>query len=369
MPYPPTMKAARLHGPRDIRIENVPHPGPPGPGEALVRVGSVGICGSDMHVFRHARIGDTALASPLILGHEFSGTVEAIGQPTDTSGANENASVLDGEFRPLEVGARVAVDPAFPCGHCEWCERGDPNLCTNLPFCGLWPTDGCLAEWIRVPSKNCFPVPDGFSDAEIALLEPFAIAVHAVDLAHVRAGQSAAVFGAGPVGLCLLEALKAAGCGPIYFADRLDWRLDMAKRRGADEVWNVDHADAVAGILAATQGRGVDIAIEAAHGGEAVDRAAETTALGARLLVVGIDPDDRLTLRHSTARRKGLTITMVRRMKLTYPRAIRLLERGLVNLKPLISHRLPLERTAEAFALNADYKDGVVKAIVEVGLV
>ena len=354
----PHMKAARLHGPRDIRIEEIPHPGPPGPGEALIRIGVVGICGSDMHVYRHAKIGDTNLEGPLVLGHEFSGVVEAIGDPAE--------SALDGEFQQLKVGTRVAVDPAFPCGQCEWCERGDPNLCVDLPFCGLWPTDGCLAEYIRVPTKNCFPVPDQFSDAEIALLEPFAIAVHAVDLAHVRTGQSIALFGAGPVGLCLLEALKAAGAGPIFVADRLDWRLDLAKRQGADETWNVDQSDAVAGILKSTQGRGVDIAIEAAHGGEAVGWAAESTAHGGRLLVVGIDPDDRLTLKHSTARRKGLTITMVRRMKLTYPRAIRLLERGSVNLAPLVSHRLPLEKTAEAFELCADYQDGVVKAIVEV---
>lgn len=349
------MLAARLHGPADIRIEEVPRPGSPGAGRARVRVMAVGVCGSDLHTYRHARIGDTRLGGPLILGHEFAGVVEEVGE-----------GGLDGEFRPLTPGARVAVDPAQPCQQCEFCERGDPNLCLNLRFCGLWPDHGALCQWIDMPARCCFPLPDGLDDAAGVLLEPLGVAIHAVDLSKIRVGHRVAILGAGPIGLCILQLVRLAGADPVYVADRFPWRLDLAKRFGATAVWRCDEVDPMAAVREATGGRGVDVAFEAAWCDESVDQAAEMLAHGGRLMVVGIPGDDRLLLKHSTARRKGLSIIMVRRMKLVYPRAIRLAERGTVDLAPLVSHRFPLHRVAEAFASNADYRPGIVKVIVDV---
>jgi L-iditol 2-dehydrogenase len=194
------MRAARLHGPRDLRVENVPHPGEPGPGEVLLRVTAGGICGSDLHTYNAGRIGDTVLRNPLILGHEFAAVVEAVG-----------ADAQDGEFKPLKPGTPVAVDPAQSCGRCVMCERGQPNLCEHLHFCGLCPDDGCFAEYIRMPAKCCFPVPAEFDPALSVMLEPLGIALHAVDLARVKVGSSVALIGAGPVGLCILECLRLAG--------------------------------------------------------------------------------------------------------------------------------------------------------------
>jgi L-iditol 2-dehydrogenase len=272
---------------------------------------------------------------------------------------------LDGHFQPLHVGARVAVDPAQPCGRCEMCERGHPNLCWRLHFCGLYPDDGSLCQWMHVPAHTCFPVPDALDDAAAAMLEPLGIAIHAVDLARLRVADSVAIVGAGPIGLLIVQLARLSGADPIFVSDRLGWRLDLARRLGAVPL-NYDEADPLRAVQEATGGRGVDVAIEAAWADHSVQQAAEMARMGGRLVLVGIPGDDRLTLKHSTARRKGLTIRMSRRMQHSYPRAINLAVRGAVDLQGLISHRLPLEQAPEAFALNVAYRDQVVKIMIDI---
>jgi L-iditol 2-dehydrogenase len=350
---PTTMLAARLHGPADLRIERVPRPGPPGRDEALLRVKVTGICGSDLHSYHDARIGDTAVTAPLILGHEFAGVVHQAG-----------ADALDGNGQQLEPGTRVAVDPAQPCQRCDLCQQGHPNLCRNLRFCSNHPNDGSLCEWMLIPARCCFPIPQAMSDVEGALLEPLGVGLHAVDLAKVRAAQSVAILGAGSIGLFILQVAKLAGADPIFVTDKFSWRLKLAQHYGAVAI-NCDQEDPVARINKETVGRSVDVAIEAAWADHSVQQAAEMTRPGGRVVLVGIPSDDRLTLQHSTARRKGLTIKLCRRMKHTYPRAIRLAEGGRVDLRGSVSHRFPLRRADEAFALNAAYRDQVVKMMIE----
>jgi L-iditol 2-dehydrogenase len=349
-----TMTAVRLYGPADLRIEQVPHPGPPGPGQVLLRVTAVGICGSDLHSYKDGRIGDNILKTPLTLGHEFAGVVEAVGP-----------EAIGGDFKPLEPGQRVAVDPAQPCGHCPMCEEGHPNLCHNLHFCGSYPDEGSLSQWMHMPARTCFPIPDSIDDANAALLEPLGIAVHAVDLAKIRVANSVAILGAGCIGLSILHLVKLSGAQPIFVADKFPWRLALAERLGAVPI-NCDQIDPVQAVLKATHKHGVDVAIEAAWADHSAQQAAEMARLGGRLVMVGISEDDRLTFKHSTVRRKGLTIRLARRMKHTYPRSIRLVQGGAVDMNYMISHRFPLERTPEAFALNAAYQDEVVKVVIEV---
>lgn len=346
------MLAARLHGPRDLRVERVPHPGPPGAGQVLLRVKVTGLCGSDLHSYLDARIGDTPVEKPLILGHEFSAVVEAVGPES-----------LDGNHQPLEPGTRVAVDPAQPCHHCEFCEHGHPNLCCNLAFCGNYPYGGSLCEWMHMPARSCFPFPKAINDTEAALLEPLGVALHAVDLAKFRVGHSAAIIGMGPIGLLILQVARLAGADPIFATDKFAWRLKLAARYGAIPI-QCDREDPVRRIAKETDGRGVDVAIEAAWADESVAQAAEMARLGGRVVLVGIPGDDRLAMKASTARRKGLTIVMSRRMKHVYPRAIRLVEQGRVDLRGLVSHRFPLQRAAEAFRMNAAYRDRVIKVVV-----
>lgn len=350
------MTAVRLHGPADLRVEQLPRPGPPGPGQVLLRVTAVGICGSDLHTYKDARIGNVSLQSPLILGHEFAGVVEAVGPGPDN---------LDGNFQPLLAGTRVAVDPAQPCWRCEMCEQGQPNLCHRLHFCGSYPDHGSLCQWMHMPARSCFPVPDTIDDAGAAILEPLGIAIHAIDLAKIRVADSVAILGAGSVGLQILQLARLSGADPIFVSDKFPWRLEVARRYGAIPI-NCDEVDSVSTVLEATGGRGVDVAIEAAWADHSVQQAAEMARLGGRLVLVGISEDDRLELRHSTVRRKGLTIRLARRMKHTYPRAIHLAQSGAVDLTGTISHRFPLAQTPEAFAMNTAYQDQVVKVIIDI---
>ncbi len=348
------MIAARLHSAGLMTVDSIPEPPAVLPGKALLAVRSVGICGSDLHAFRHARIGDTIVPEPLVLGHEFAAVVRELGP-----------GARDGFGNMLEVGTRVAVDPAQPCLRCEKCVEGNPNLCTNLHFCGLYPDQGCLCERIVVPSATCFPVPADIDDASAALLEPLGVALHSVDLAHLRAGQTVLIIGAGPIGLLILQAVKEAGAGDIYVMENLPWRLALAARLGGIPLPVAGQAG-VAFLLQRTRGRGVDCVFEAAWAGDAVGLSLESAKAGGRILLVGIPGDDTFGGTHSTARRKGLTLLFVRRMKHTYPRAIELVRSGVVQAGPLVSHRFPLTQAPEAFALNAGYGDGVVKVMIDV---
>ena len=343
------MIGVRLHGPRDLRVEKLSDPEPPGPGEVMIRVDAVGICGSDLHNFLDGKIGDTVLRAPLVLGHEFAGTVELVGKP---SSGNE-----------LAHGMNVAVDPAQPCGTCELCRRGHPNLCTNLHFCGLFPDHGCLCERMVVPENTCFPLPEELDAEAGAMLEPLGIALHAVKLSKGERGDSAAIIGAGPIGLLILQAAKLAGVDPIYVVEQLPWRLKIIEKFGGIPIDSA-RTDAREKIMIPTLGRGVDLVFEAAWADTTIQLAAEIARYGGRLVLVGIPREDTLRLEHSVARRKGLTIMLSRRMKHTYPRAINLVKDGQVDVKSLISHRFTLAETPAAFALNADYRDNVVKAMV-----
>lgn len=350
------MQVARLHGPKDIRIADEPEPPPPGPGEVTLEIKTVGLCGSDLHMYETGRIGYTVASQPFILGHEFMGEVAAVGE-----------GALDGEHQPLRIGQRVAVEPAVPCWRCELCEHGHPNLCPNHYFYGLFPEDGALRERMNVSARNCFPLPDSLSDEVGPLLETLGVAIHAVDLSKIRIGATVAVVGAGPVGLLITRLAVLAGAPQVFAFDKFDWRLRVADAWGASYAYNVDDCDPADVVMDLTGGRGVDVAIEAAWSDHSVRQAAEMARYGGRLVLVGIPPDDQLTLQHSVARRKGLSIIMSRRMKHTYPRAIQLATSGKVKLEELVSHRFNLSQTAQAYASNAAYERGINKVILRVG--
>jgi L-iditol 2-dehydrogenase len=326
----------------------------PASGEILLRVRAVGVCGSDLHTYLDGRIGDTAYTSPVVLGHEFMGVIEAMG--TDA---------LDGNHQPLQTGQRVAVDPTTPCYHCELCAQGHPNLCPNHTFIGLYPQDGALQEHMLVHARNCFPIPDGISDGGGALLEPLGVALHAVDLSHLKVANSVAIIGCGPIGLLILQVAKLAGADPIYAFDKFPWRVEKARQYGV-AAWQVDQVNPVEVVMAQTHKRGVDVVFEAAWADESVQLAAELSRYGGRLILVGIPGSDRLALKHSTARRKGLSLIMSRRMKHSYPRTIHLVEHGRIDLDSLISHTFPLQETPAAYAKNVAYEEGVHKIVIAV---
>jgi L-iditol 2-dehydrogenase len=342
------LKAALLYGPKDLRIEDRPDPILRS-GEILLRVRAVGVCGSDVHTYAHGRIGPTVLQSPLILGHEFGGQVVQVAEHVT-------------HIRP---GDRVAVDPARNCTICEPCRRGHPNLCTDLHFCGLWPDDGALVETMAYPARLAHIVPDTISFGETVLLETLGIAIHATDLARLRGASEVAVLGCGPVGLLVIQMARLSGATRIFATDLLHYRLEFARQCGATDVMNAAQGDPVAWISEQTRGRGVDVALEAAGAVETPAQAVEMARHGGTVCLIGIPVEDRTEFRASSARRKGLTIKLVRRMKHTYPRAITLAERGLVDLRLLLTHEFRLEDAEKAFQLVENYADGVLKAVIE----
>lgn len=348
-----TMLTSRLYGIRDLRVERAPVP-TPGPGEVLLKIASVGTCGSDVHYYLEGGIGDAIVKEPITMGHEFSAWIAGFGPEVEA-------------HHDLRLGQLVAVEPAISCGVCEFCQHGHPNICPNVRFCGTPPIDGVFAEYAVMPAENCFPLPEGFSPDDGALLEPLGIAIHTVDLAHLKVGQTVAVLGAGVIGLMTAAVAKAAGAGAIYMTEPLAHRQKFALGYVADAVYDPELEDVVAAIMRATNGRGVDVAFEAAGAHETPDQAARVTCPGGKVVVVGIPSDDTMTMNASVIRRKGLTIKLVRRMKHTYPRAIRMVQRGLVDIAPLATHRYPLERIVEAFELVAGYKDGVLRAMIQIG--
>lgn len=334
------MKVLRLHGVQDLRLHDEPKPTPCGD-ETLLRVTAVGVCGSDLHWFSETGIGDAKLTKPLVLGHEFAGVIEG------------------GKRR----GERVAADPAINCGECEFCLEGNPNLCDNLVFAGHGTFDGSSREYMTWPTRFLYPMPDSLSDADGAMLEPLGVAIHAVDLGHLKPGTTVGVFGCGPIGLLTLQVARAAGATRIIATDKLTHRLEAAQACGASEVVLAQDGGENAEVWSATDNRGVDVAFEAAGENEAVETAIAVTRKGGRVVLGGIPADDRTAFTASTARRKGLTIKLVRRMKHTYPRAIRLVERGLVDVRSLVTHRFPLEESAKAYSV-ALRREGL-KVIIE----
>lgn len=317
------MKVARLHGVGDIWVEDETAP-IPDHGEDLVRVKAVGLCGSDLHWFTRAEIGETSLQRPLVLGHEAAGVTPA--------------------------GQLVAIDPSIPCGNCDYCRRGYPNLCPNLRFAGYGAQDGALRQMLAWPTRCLVPLPASLTDADGAMLEPLGVALHAADLGNLQVGMRVGVFGCGPLGLLVLQLARMSGAAGLYFTEPLAHRREAARQFGGIE-W--------------TPGIEVDAAFECAGANAAVEDAISAAKPGGCVVLVGIPEDDHTSFTASVARRKGLTIKLSRRMRHTYPRAIRLVEAGVIDVRSLVTHRFPLEQAAQAFAV-AQKRDGL-KVLVEPG--
>jgi L-iditol 2-dehydrogenase len=308
---------------------------------SLVKVTAVGICGSDLHWWDEGAIGDAKLTHPLVLGHEGAGVIAA------------------GPRR----GERVAIDPAICCQTCRACRDGYRNLCYRILFAGHGDTDGMMREFMAWPSDLLHPLPDAVSDVDGALLEPLGVAVHSVDLGHLPFGGTASVVGCGPIGLLLIGVLKAAGARSVLAIEPLAHRREAAARYGADQVADPGSFTPGGDLMRELTGYGVDVAFEAAGTGEGVRLAIESARPGGRVVLAGIPGDDAIGFRASTARRKGLTIALVRRMNEVYPRAINLAERGVVDLAALVSSRAGLGEVAGAFG-GAAGRTGL-KTIVE----
>lgn len=331
-----------IHKAYDARVE--PYvPAEPRDDEVMVDVVAVGVCGSDLHYYKDGGIGSAVIAEPFVPGHEFSAKLTA-----DVPELN------------LQQGELVAVDPATPCHGCEWCSRGYHNLCPAVRFLGAPPYNGAMTRSLAVPRTSLVKLPASMSAEQAAMLEPLGVCIHAIDLARPRLMESVAVIGCGGIGLGVIQLLKHCGCQSIIAIDPQAHRQRKAASLGA----GVTGAD-IETVQASTAGRGCDLVIEATNSPDGMAHSIQAAAIGGRVVLVGIpDGDSYTAISAAEARRRALDLRFSRRMGDVYPRAIALVHQQRVDVDTLITHRFGLDKAADAFRLQADNADGLIKSII-----
>ncbi|MBI2440907.1 MAG: alcohol dehydrogenase catalytic domain-containing protein [Lentisphaerae bacterium] len=342
------MKAMMLTGLRSLELREAPPPELAAPTDILLKLAVVGVCGSDIHYYTTGKIGSQVVSYPFVVGHECAGIVERVGPAV----------------RRLKPGDRVAVEPAISCGQCDQCRGGRPHTCRALKFLGCpGQAPGCLAEYLVMPEQCCYPLLPALTLEQAALLEPLAIGFYSVRRGGSIKGARIAILGAGPIGLSVLVCARARGAQTIYVSDRIEARVAVARNAGADWAGNPDQVDIVKEI-SAREPLLLDQVFECCGQQAALDQAIDLLKPGGKLVMVGIPEVERVSFIIDRARRKELDVLNVRRQCECTAPALALLERGVLKADFMITHRFPFDRTKEAFDLVADYRDGVVKALI-----
>jgi L-iditol 2-dehydrogenase len=346
------MKAMLLSKYRHLEIADLPTP-TPGPGELLVKVAACGICGSDVHGYDGS---SGRRIPPIVMGHEAAGRVAAVGQ--QVTGWSE--------------GERVTFDSTISCGSCPYCVRGEINLCDRRQVLGVSCTDyrcaGAFAEYVIVPQRIVYRLPDALSFSEAAMLEAVAVAVHAISLSRISPGDKALVLGAGMIGLLCLQALRAAGCSTVYIADVDASRLKLAREVGATGTLHATGDELIVEILNRTNGAGVDIVIEAVGIDVTVRSAVHSVRKGGTVTLVGnITPEVTLPLQKAVTRQIRIQGSCASAGE--YPQAIALLTSGAIKVKPLITAIAPLEDGPQWFERLYSHEPNLMKVVLTPGTV
>ncbi|HEX4249219.1 MAG TPA: NAD(P)-dependent alcohol dehydrogenase [Pseudonocardia sp.] len=335
---PASMRACVMTGVRALRIEDRPVP-VAGAHEVLVEVAAVGVCGSDVHYYRHGRIGDFVVDAPMILGHELSGRIASVGPEVD----------------PARVGQRVAIEPQLPCRRCRQCTAGRYNLCPHMRFYATPPIDGAFCRYVTIDAEFAHPVPDSVSDEAAALLEPLSVAVTTMRKAQVAPGSSILVAGAGPIGVICVQAARAFGAARIVVAEPVAARRQRALAFGATQV--LDPAtDDVAALTPQ-----VDAFVDASGVPVAVTSGIRAVGPAGRVVLVGLGADE-YPLPVSHIQNLEIIVTGVFRYTDTWPAAIHLAASGAVDLDAMVTGRYDLEHVADA--LESDSDPASLKSIV-----
>jgi len=321
----------------------------PGPDDVIVAPRAVGICGSDLHLYREGRIGDSVVRAPLVLGHEAAGLVAAVGSAVDD----------------LRVGERVIVEPGLACGRCRLCTLGRYNLCSNVSFLGIPPTDGLMAGLVRVPRRWIHRLPDSLTDAEGAMIEPFAVGLQAVEEAGVGPGQTVAILGAGPIGLMILQAARVRGAAAIISIDLAEPALAMARRLGATEAINPRERDAAAVVRDIASADGADVVIEAVGAAPTIRQTLDLVRRGGIITLVGIASEQTVPLNVNQIVRRGIQVRSTFRYAHQHPTAISLVAQRRVDLLTPITHRFPFREAVDGFRFVDEHKSEVVKGVIE----
>lgn len=333
------MRVSVLRGAHDLVVEERPDP-VPSPREVLVRIASVGVCGSDVHYFEHGRIGSFTVESPLVLGHEPSGVVVALGDDVST----------------LRVGQRVSIEPGTPDYTCEQCRAGRYNLCHGMRFFATPPIDGAFAELVTVHEQFAHPVPDSMSDDAAALLEPLSVGLWACRKGQVTAGSRVLVTGAGPVGLLAAQVAMALGAADVTVTDVNEHRLEVARSLGVGTA-----IDSSATTLAQADVH-ADVLLECSGRPDALSEAIGAVAPAGHVVLVGMGVDE-VPLPVSRIQERELLVTGTFRYAHTWPAAIALTASGRVALDPLVTGHYGLDDVEKA--LTATRSDpAAIKPVV-----
>lgn len=338
-----------LTGIREMEMIEVPTPLLVYEDDVLIRMKALGVCGSDIHYYISGKIGSQVVKYPFTVGHEGAGEVQAVGKGV----------------RNIQVGDRIAIEPAMPCGECEQCLVGRPHTCRNLKFLGCpGQAEGSLSEYIVMPEGSCFKIPDSMSYDQAAISEPLAIGVYAVKLARAMKGAKIGILGFGPIGMSVLLPALAMGAEEVYVTDKIDERLKIAVASGAKLTANPDSEDVVEKITGEVPGL-LDVVFECCGQQDAIDNAVDLLKPGGKLMVIGIPGFERWSFPVDKLRHKELCIQNVRRQNEALQPALDMMESGDIRVEAMATHRFSFENSMEAFDLVAAYKDGVMKAMID----
>jgi L-iditol 2-dehydrogenase len=334
-----TMRASVLTGPQTIELQERPVPQPVAD-EVLVRVGSVGVCGSDVHYYKHGRIGSMVVDGPLVLGHEVGGTIAAVGGAVD----------------PARVGQRVALEPQRPCRRCRQCKTGHLNLCPDMEFFATPPIDGAFCDYVTLPADFAHPVPDSLSDAAVGLLEPLSVGIWANHKGGTTAGSRVFITGAGPIGAVAALSARAAGATDIIVSDPVE-----SRRRRITELASAQAIDPTTGFD--PTGLEADVFLECSGATPALLDGLKAVRPGGTAVMVG-HGDEHISLPVQDIQVREVTLTGIFRYVDTWPTAISLAATGRVDLDALVTARFGLDEVEAA--LTSDDDPMSMKSIVVV---
>lgn len=341
------MRTAVLVEPTEFELQDRDCP-TPGPDDVLVAIRDVGICGSDVHYYEHGRIGDYVVEDPLVLGHESAGEVVDVGE-----------NVVG-----IEPGDRVALEPGVPCRCCAHCKRGDYHLCEDVVFMATPPHDGAFAEYVIWPADYAYELPDSVSMTEGALCEPLSVGIHACRRGDVGIGDTVLVTGAGPIGLMIVEAVRAAGATDVIVTDVVPEKLEFARERGVDLAVNVSETDLEAAVDESTDGVGADVVIEASGAEPSIRSTLDVVRRGGTVVLVGLASEATVPIDVLELIDNEIDVHGSFRYKNTYDAAIDLLADGTVNVEGIVDFRSSLGSIDDAFQRAAE--STVIKGMISI---
>lgn len=342
-------RAAFMQGTNKMVFKDIPMP-EIGAKDVMIKIDSVGICGSDVHYYQHGRIGDFIVEGDLILGHECAGEVVEIGP----------------EVKNLTIGDRVALEPGKTCGKCEFCKEGKYNLCPDVEFFATPPYHGVFSDFVAHPEDMCFKLPENVSNVEGALVEPLAVGLHASSQGDVKLGDTVVIFGSGCIGLVTVLSCKARGASKIIVVDVIEKRLEKAMNLGATHVINAKNEDVIKTIEALTDSNGANVVIDTAGAEITVKQTADVVKCGGTIVLVGMTPKDEVEFNFMKLMGKEGQVKTIFRYRNLYPVAINAIASGAINVKEIVSHEFDFEEIPEAFDFVVNNMNDVVKAVIKI---